>query len=65
MAGRQLESAGANVNIVDLTEHPDLLEALKVRLGRDVIQVPLFIDDNDEVFDITGLPDLLARAKAA
>lgn len=66
MAGRRLDNAGADLNIVDLTEHPDLLAELKARLDKgptDQIQVPLFEDENDEIFDITGLPSLEARVK--
>lgn len=66
MAGKRLDKAGADVEIIDLTEHPDLLAELKARLGRgpsDQIQVPLFEDDNDEIFDITGLGGLVERAK--
>ncbi|QDK03272.1 NrdH-like glutaredoxin [Microbacterium phage Roman] len=66
MAGRRLDSAGADVEIVDLTEHPDLLAELKSRLNKGVseqIQVPLFEDENDEIFDITGLSGLVARVK--
>lgn len=65
MAGKRLEAAGVIVNTVDLTEHPDLLAELKDRLGvaqSSPIQVPLFVDENDEVFDITGLNTLLERA---
>ena len=65
MAGRRLDKCGADVEIIDLTEHPDLLEELKARLGKgpaEQIQVPLFQDENDEIFDITGLPGLVARA---
>lgn len=64
VAGRRLEAAGVDVDLIDLTEHPDLLAELKSRLQRDVVQVPLFIDENDEVFDITGLPGILERAAA-
>lgn len=66
MAGKRLDKAGADVEIIDLTEHPDLLAELKARLGRgpsDQIQVPLFEDENDEIFDITGLGGLVERAK--
>lgn len=66
MAGRRLDGVGADVEIIDLTEHPDLLAELKARLGRgpsDQIQVPLFEDENDEIFDITGLGGLVERAK--
>lgn len=66
MAGKRLVAAGVDVNYVDLTEHPDLLAALKDRLGvaqASPIQVPLFVDENDEIFDITGLSTLLERAK--
>lgn len=65
IAARRLEAAGVDVNLVDLTERPDLLAALKERLGvpqESPIQVPLFEDENDEIFDITGLPAILARA---
>lgn len=67
MAGRRLNAAGADVEIIDLTEHPDLLDELKRRLNKgpaEQIQVPLFEDENDEIFDITGLPKLEQRAKA-
>lgn len=67
MAGRRLDAAGADVDIIDLTEHPDLLAALKERLDKaenEQIQVPLFEDENDEIFDITGLGKLEQRAKA-
>lgn len=66
MAGKRLDNAGADVEIIDLTEHPDLLAALKERLNKgpaDQIQVPLFEDENDEIFDITGLVKLEQRAK--
>lgn len=66
MAGKRLDKAGADVEIIDLTEHPDLLAALKERLNKgpaDHIQVPLFEDENDEIFDITGLVKLEQRAK--
>lgn len=66
MAAKRLKAAGAEVTLIDLTEHPDLLAELKRRRGvgpSDPIQVPLFEDENDEIFDITGLPGLLARAK--
>ena len=66
MAGKRLDKAGADVDVIDLTEHPDLLEELKRRRGvgpSDPIQVPLFEDENDEIFDITGLRTLLERAK--
>lgn len=66
MAGRRLDASGADVEIVDLTEHPDLLDELKRRLGKgpaEQIQVPLFEDENDEIFDITGLGNLEARAR--
>lgn len=67
MAARRLDEAGANVNIVDLTEHPDLLLELKKRLKvapDSPIQVPIFVDENDDIFDITGLGGLVERAKA-
>lgn len=67
MAGRRLDSAGADVEIIDLTEHPDLLDELKRRLNKgpaEQIQVPLFEDESDEIFDITGLGKLEQRAKA-
>lgn len=66
MAGKRLDKAGADVEIIDLTEHPDLLAELKKRLNKgvsDQIQVPLFEDENDEIFDITGLVGLEKRAK--
>lgn len=66
MAGKRLVAAGVDVSYVDLTEHPDLLLELKARLGvgpDSPIQVPLFVDEDDEIFDITGLPTLLERAK--
>lgn len=66
MAGRRLNSAGADVEIIDLTEHPDLLDELKRRLGKgpaEQIQVPLFEDESDAIFDITGLGKLEQRAK--
>lgn len=66
MAGRRLDAAGADVEIVDLTEHPDLLDELKRRLNKgpsEQIQVPLFTDEDDEIFDITGLAKLEQRAK--
>lgn len=66
MAGKRLDKAGADVEIIDLTEHPDLLSELKKRLNKgvsDQIQVPLFEDENDEIFDITGLVGLEKRAK--
>ena len=65
VAVRRLDDSGADVEIIDLTEHPDLLEELKRRLGvgpTDPIQVPLFEDEDDEIFDITGLRTLLERA---
>lgn len=62
MASKRLESAGVNVLPVDLTENPDALSMLKERLNRDVIQVPLFLDEDGGLSDITALPDLLARA---
>lgn len=65
VAGKRLVAAGVDVEVIDLTEHPDILAELKSRLDRDIIQVPLFIDESDDVFDITGLPQLLERAKAA
>lgn len=67
MAGRRLDATGAEVEIIDLTEHPDLLDELKRRLNKgpaEQIQVPLFEDEDDEIFDITGLPRLEQRAKA-
>lgn len=67
MAGRRLDDAGADVEIIDLTEHPDLLDELKRRLNKgpaEQIQVPLFEDESDEIFDITGLGKLEQRAKA-
>lgn len=66
MAAKRLDSAGAEVEIIDLTEHPDLLDELKRRLGKgpaEQIQVPLFEDENDEIFNISNLRDLEARAK--
>lgn len=68
MAVKQLEAAGVEVNLVDLTEHPDLLLELKTRLGVGPdapIQVPLFLDEEGEISDITGLRALVNRAKAA
>lgn len=66
MAAKRLDAAGVDVTLVDLTEHPDLLLELKARLNvspDSPIQVPLFQDENDEIFDITGLGKLLERAK--
>lgn len=67
MAGRRLKAAGADVEIIDLTEHPDLLDELKRRLNKgpaEQIQVPLFTDETDKIFDITDLADLARRAEA-
>lgn len=66
MAGKRLVAAGVDLEVIDLTEHPDLLAELKRRLGKaahEQVQVPLFVDENDEIFDITGLPELEKRAK--
>lgn len=67
MAGKRLDKAGADVEIVDLTEHPDLLAELKRRLGQGPagqIQVPLFECEGGEmIFNITHLSELEQRAK--
>lgn len=67
MSGRRLDAAGVEVDVIDLTEHADLLAELKRRLDKgpaEQIQVPLFEDENDEIFDITGLPGIISRAAA-
>lgn len=67
MATNRLNESGVEVEIIDLTENPDLLDELKRRLGKgpaEQIQVPLFEDENDEIFNISHLRDLEARAKA-
>lgn len=61
MATRRLESAGLDVNKVDLTENPDKLAELKGARNSDVLQVPLFEFDG-EIHDITGLGGIIARA---
>lgn len=67
MASRRLSSAGADVDVIDLTEHPDLLAELKRRLGQGPagqIQVPLFeYDGGEAIFNITHLSELEQRAK--
>lgn len=66
MAAKRLDASGVDVDIIDLTEHPDLLDELKRRLGKgpaEQIQVPLFQDESDEIFNISSLRDLEARAK--
>lgn len=64
MAAKRLEKK-ADVEVIDLTEHPDLLDNLKRRLDKgpaEQIQVPIFEDEAGELFNITGLPELEARA---
>lgn len=63
MAARRLDAAGADVELVDLTENPEILLELKAKLGvapADPIQVPKFLTDAGTLGDITDLPDLLA-----
>lgn len=65
MAARRLDAAGADVELVDLTENPDILLELKAKLGvapADPIQVPKFLTDDGELGDITNLSGLLSRA---
>ncbi|AXC36139.1 NrdH-like glutaredoxin [Microbacterium phage Necrophoxinus] len=65
MAAKRLIAAGADVELVDLTEHPDVLLEIKVKLGvapDAPIQVPKFLFETGEIGDITDLPALLARA---
>lgn len=67
VAERRLSAAGIDVTLVDLTENPEALASLKERLGlteKQMVQVPLFEDENDEIFNISDLPDLLSRASA-
>ncbi|URM87438.1 NrdH-like glutaredoxin [Microbacterium phage DustyDino] len=65
MAAKRLIAAGADVELVDLTEHPDVLLEIKVKLGvapDAPIQVPKFLTEDGAIGDITDLPALLARA---
>lgn len=65
MAAKRLESKAVDLEVIDLTEHPDLLDNLKRRLDKgpaEQIQVPIFEDESGELFNITGLPELEARA---
>lgn len=66
MAKKRLEAAGADVELVDLTENPEVLIGLKVDLGvapDSPIQVPIFRDASGDLHNITGLPGLLSAAK--
>ncbi|AXH50191.1 NrdH-like glutaredoxin [Microbacterium phage Musetta] len=63
MAAKRLIAAGADVELVDLTENPEILLELKAKLGvapADPIQVPKFLAEDGAIGDITDLPDLLA-----
>lgn len=63
MAKKRLEAAGAEVTVIDLSEEPETLEALKIEMGVDVsspIQVPIFRDQNGALGNIANLPSILA-----
>lgn len=63
-AERQFDANNVEINKVDLTANPDILAELKERRNSDIIQTPLFEFDG-ELFDITGLRDVINRAKVA
>lgn len=63
-AEKQFDANDIEINKVDLTANPDILAELKERRNSDIIQTPLFEFDG-ELFDMTGLREVINRAKVA
>lgn len=64
IAEKQFDANDIKFNKVDLTTDPEALAALKDRRNSDIIQTPLFEFDG-ELFDMTGLREVINRAKVA
>ena len=64
IAEKQFDENDIKFNKVDLTTDPEALAALKERRKSEIIQTPLFEFDG-ELFDMTGLRDVINRAKVA
>lgn len=64
-AKRQLEAAEIEVEVIDLTQEPAALAALKDRLGAKVIHTPTFEHRGELLEGIIHLRSIIDKEKAA